>query len=59
MRYGQTFPTFVLGCGVPAQLGDPVPAGHRRHCRDANPNFCPNPPGNALNASNGIQAVWW
>ena len=45
-----------------AALGDPIPAGHRRYYqayyRDGNAQFCPNPPGNAFNVSNGLKLVW-
>jgi len=42
--------------------GDALSAGATRSdqtaYRDANPNFCPSPPGNTWNVSNGLRAVW-
>ena len=43
-------------------LGNPIPAGATRWYqvfhRDPSASFCPNPPGNTWNSSNGIQADW-
>ena len=45
-----------------AALGDSIPAGATRwyqvFYRDPNAAFCPNPPGNTWNSSNGIAASW-
>ena len=45
-----------------AALGDPIPAGATRwyqtYYRDPNLAFCPSPPGNSWNVSNGIEVVW-
>lgn len=45
-----------------AALGDTIPSGAQRHYqayyRDANPGFCPNPPGNTWNVSNGWTLNW-
>jgi len=59
-----TFP----GAGNPsisarsAALGDPIPAGATRwyqtYYRDPNLAFCPSPPGNSWNVSNGMEVVW-
>jgi len=55
-------------CGEPpitvraGELGDTIPRGSSRsyqvYYRDANPTFCPNPPGNTWNVSHGITIVW-
>jgi hypothetical protein len=42
-------------------LGDPiagVPRYYMTYYRDPSPTFCPNPPGNTFNASNGVMIVW-
>ncbi|MFN0006724.1 MAG: TolB family protein [Planctomycetota bacterium] len=43
-------------------LGSAIPAGASRYYqtyyRDGNGTFCPSPPGNTWNVSNGIEAVW-
>ena len=45
-----------------AALGDPIAPGSSRYYmtyyRDANPGFCPNPPGNTFNASNSLSILW-
>ncbi len=45
-----------------AALGDPISPGSTRHYqtyyRDANPGFCPDPPGNTFNISSGQIVVW-
>lgn len=45
-----------------AQLGDPIAPGSTRYYqtyyRDPNPNFCPNPPGNTWNTTNGVVITW-
>jgi hypothetical protein len=45
-----------------ASLGDTIPQGSTRfyqvYYRDPQPGFCPNPPGNSWNVSNGAQIVW-
>jgi|694.fasta_scaffold00755_8 plastocyanin len=45
-----------------AALGDTIVPGTARHYqayyRDANPGFCPNPPGNTWNVSNGWTLNW-
>jgi len=45
-----------------AAAGDAFPAGASRYYqtyyRDANAAFCPQPPGNTWNVSNGIAVVW-
>ena len=45
-----------------AALGDSIPTGATRyyqtHYRDPSLAFCPNPPGNSWNISNGLSAVW-
>ena len=47
---------------VSASLGDPIPSGATRHYqvyyRDPVLGFCPNPPGNSWNVSNGFRIVW-
>ena len=43
-------------------LGDPIPLGATRvyqvYYRDPNLAFCPNPPGNSWNISNGVSIAW-
>jgi hypothetical protein len=45
-----------------AALGDPLSAGDTRfyqvYYRDPSPTFCPNPPGNTWNISNGVSVTW-
>jgi hypothetical protein len=45
-----------------AALGDTIPQGATRfyqvYYRDPQAGFCPNPPGNSWNVSNGAQIVW-
>jgi hypothetical protein len=45
-----------------AQLGDPIAPGSTRYYqtyyRDPNPSFCPNPPGNTWNTTNGVVITW-
>jgi hypothetical protein len=45
-----------------AALGDPISSGSTRfymtYYRDANPAFCPNPPGNTFNSSNSLSIGW-
>lgn len=45
-----------------AALGDPLSAGDTRdyqvYYRDPSPTFCPNPPGNTWNISNGLSVTW-
>jgi plastocyanin len=45
-----------------AALGDPIPSMSMRfyqtYYRDPNLSFCPNPPGNSWNVTNGIQILW-
>jgi hypothetical protein len=45
-----------------AALGDPISMGDVRHYqvryRDPMPSFCPDPPGNTWNVSNGISVLW-
>lgn len=45
-----------------SSLGDPIAPGSMRHYhayyRDPVQSFCPDPPGNAFNASNGITILW-
>jgi plastocyanin len=45
-----------------AALGDPIAPGsiryYQTYYRDPNLNFCPNPPGNSWNVTNGIQILW-
>jgi hypothetical protein len=42
--------------------GDPLSAGDTRYYqvyyRDPSPTFCPNPPGNTWNISNGLSVTW-
>ena len=45
-----------------AAIGDPIPAQATRiymvYYRDGDPAFCPMPPGNTFNSSNGLRVVW-
>jgi YVTN family beta-propeller protein len=45
-----------------AALGDPIAPGTSRYYqtyyRDPNPTFCPDPPGNTWNVTNGISIAW-
>jgi hypothetical protein len=45
-----------------AALGDTIAPGSTRfyqvYYRDPQPSFCPNPPGNSWNVSNGVQIFW-
>ena len=45
-----------------AALGDPIAPGsiryYQTYYRDPNLTFCPNPPGNSWNVTNGIQIQW-
>ena len=45
-----------------AALGDPLGPGDRRYYqtyyRNADPSFCPAPPGGTINATNALQINW-
>lgn len=45
-----------------ANLGDPIAPGsiryYQTYYRDPNPTFCPNPPGNTWNVTNGVVMGW-
>ena len=45
-----------------AALGNPISAASKRwyqvYYRDPSPSFCPNPPGNGWNVSNGQEVFW-
>ncbi len=45
-----------------AQLGDTIPSNALRHYqtyyRDPSATFCPNPPGNTWNVTNGVSVLW-
>jgi hypothetical protein len=45
-----------------AALGDPIAPGTQRfyqvYYRDSDLGFCPNPPGNSWNVSNGVEVSW-